>query len=416
MAALADFARRHCAVFLSFSAIQAMQLLLPLLALPWLARMLGPASFGLLMYFCLFPPLVAILVDWGLAYGGARASAWQRDDAKALASLLGAAIAAKTFLAVAALLLACLMLPLLPHALAHPGPYFLSICAGISRGLNPVWFFQGAGFGMKKAAIFDTASSGLVLCLTLLFVREPANWPLYLLFLAICKGCAFLWLLFSLWRKYRPVPKLRAALSLMRASAPLFGTSFSQLLCYNGGQLGLGYFLNPAEMGIMVAVSKMLRALGSLVNPFTQTLFPELCILRKNAPAKAWRLLRWSLGLTGAIAACACAACWLLAPWLIRISLGPGYQDAIAVLRIALLAAPLMALNNVLSNQILTPFGLEKKQLAVQAGCAALAVPAGACLGSQGLLFGASLPVLLEAAMLAGFIFLVVKFRIRNRL
>lgn len=387
-----------------------MQLLLPLLALPWLARMLGPVNFGLLMYFCLFPPLVALIVDWGLAYNGTREGAWLRGENKALADLLGAAIGLKAMLAIASLIIASCLLPFLPYALTWPGAYFLSIFAGISRGLNPVWFFQGAGFGMKKAALYDTASSALVLVLTLIFVREPAKWPLYLFFLATCKGWAFIFLLLSLWRMYRPKISVSAGLNLLRSSAPLFGTSFCQLLCYNGGQLGLSYLLTASDMGIIGAVFKMLRALASLVNPFTLTLFPELCILRKDKPEDARKVLRWSLLLTSVAACVASMLCWVLAPWLIRLGLGAGYQAAVIVLRIALIAAPIMAVNNVMANQMLTPYSLEKKQLAVLAAVAFLAFPLGALLGRLGLLFGASLPVCMEAGLLAGFAFIACKY------
>ncbi|MFG6376503.1 MAG: hypothetical protein K1W05_11420, partial [Desulfovibrio sp.] len=64
--------QKHLDVFFSFGAIQAAQILLPLLILPWLARILEPEAFGLLMYMCLIPPFVALVMDWGLMTGGAR--------------------------------------------------------------------------------------------------------------------------------------------------------------------------------------------------------------------------------------------------------------------------------------------------------------------------------------------------------
>lgn len=386
-----------------------MQLLLPLLALPWLARALGATEFGLLMYMCLFPPLVAIVVDWGLTYGGARESAWLRGADTGLKQLLGAAILARLLLAVFCLALAGLLLPFLPHAAAHPVGYLLAILAGISRGMNPIWFYQGAGFGMRKAAAFDAGASGVVLALTLTLVRRPEDWPLYLLFIAVCKAIAYGILIAALWRKYHPEPKLKAAFGLLRASATFFGTSFSQMACYNGGQLGLAYFLNAGDMGIIVAANKMLRAFASLVNPFTMTLFPELCILRRDEPAKMRQILRWSLSLTALVSLAGSVLCWLIAPWLILLGLGPDYAPAVVVLRATLLAAPLMACNNVLANQILIPFGFERSQLKIQAACALLALPLGAGFGALGMIWGASLPACLEGIMCAGFIAIILR-------
>lgn len=411
MASLAEFIRRHRAVFLSFGAIQAMQLLLPLLALPWLARILGPEKFGLLMYMCLFPPLTAMIVDWGLSYGGARESAWLRGNEQGLGKLLGASLLLKSLLALLCLVLACALLPFLPYVAEHKSAYFLAILAGISRGFNPVWFFQGADFGMKKAAIMDVAASLAVLILILFFVRQSDDWPRYLLFLFLCKGIAYGYLLFSLCLRFRPPASLRDALALMRISACFFGSSFSLMLCYNGGQLGLGYFLTAADMGMIVAANKMLRALVSLINPFTLTLFPELCLLRRDNPTRARKILRWSLGLTAGISALASAICCLLAPWLILIGLGSSYEEAAPILRVMLAAAPLMACNNVLANQILSPAGLEKFQLIIQGVCALLAFPLGAALGYFGTIWGASLPVWLEGGMGAGLSGFILKLR-----
>lgn len=397
-----DFLRRHCAVFISFSAIQAMQLLLPLLALPWLARKLGSSEFGLLMYMCLFPPLVSLVVDWGLAFGGARKCALYRTDRQELSNLLGASICAKIFLALACLCSGAILLPFLPYASEFPLAYFLAIAAGICRGLNPLWFFQGAGFGIKKSAIFDCGASLLVLILTFAFINQPEDWPLYLFFLALCKGCAYLFLLLTLMRRFHPHLNPREAFLLLRKGLPLFCTSFSLLLCYNGGQIGLGYFLSESDMGIIGAINKMARALASLINPATLTLFPELCVLQKNQPEAARKILRWSLPVTFCAALACVLICALLAPWLIRIGLGPSYPNAVTALRIILMAVPLAACNNVLANQILTVHHLESKQLFSQGICALLALPAGMALGLYGLNWGASLPIWLEGGMLAG--------------
>lgn len=394
----------------SFGAIQIMQLLLPLLALPWLGRILGPEAFGLLMYLCLLPPLVALLMDWGLAYGGSRKAAHLRGDKTGLAELLGAALATKIILALICALLALCLWPVLPHARSFPLAYSLAIMAGMMRGLSPAWFYQGIGVGMPRVAAWDAGASFVTLALVILLIRSSEQWSDYLAFLAITKGIAYGWLTFGLCREYRPNLSWCKALSLIKHTTAFFGSAFSLMICYNGGQLCLGLFLSAADMGMIVAVNKMLRALASLINPFTQTLFPELCILHKADPHRCFYILRWSVCLA-AIASLACTALvWLLASFLIKIALGTQYGPAASVLRIAILAAPFMVCNNVLANQGLAPFGKEKAQLGIQAGCALLSFPLAALLGTAwGLTGGAFLPVCLEAAMSAAFTIAVIK-------
>lgn len=395
----------HGKTLSSFGAMQAMQIVLPLLALPLLARRLGPDAFGLLMFFCLIPPLVALLTDFGLALGGARSAAAARGDHAAIGRLLAAACASRLILLAAVAVLALLLWPLLPYASQYPAAYMLATLAGMARGLNPTWLFQGIACGVSVMALLDVVASLVVLLLVCLCIHTPASWPLYLFFLALCKALAYGCAYHRLRRRYGAALDFRGGISLLKKCAPLCGSAFSLMFAYNGSQIILGFFLPPADMGILGAVNKMLRALGSLINPFTMTLFPEICIWRRNDAARACRALRISLAFTamGAVLAATLAA--LTAPWLIRIALGSDYAAAIPALRLALLATPAMACNNVLGQQALVPFGHDKSLLAVQGTAAALGLPLAALQGCfWGLYGGALLPVCMEFIMLIGLI------------
>ncbi len=401
-----SFFRSHSKALGSFGAMQIMQLLLPLLALPWLARMLGPDVFGLLMYFCLFPPLIAMFMDWGLAVGGGRKAAGCRGDHNRLARLLAAVLTAKIILCIACIALCACIAPALPHAAEYPLAYALAVTAGIARGMNPSWFFQGAGYGLPRMAAWDAGASLGALILVFGCIHQPETWQLYLLFITLCKSLAYGYLLFTLCFQYRPQLRIKEGMNALLRTAALFGSAFSLMFCYNGGQIVLGYFLPEQDMGIIAACMKMLRALASLVFPFTQTLFPELCIWRKECAEKARNAARISLAASALAACCAVALATILAPWLIKLALGTAYIAAAPVLRFMLTATPFMVCNNVLACQILVPHGKEKAQLSIQVFCAFLVLPLAALLAVQmGLLGGAILPLCCEMAMTTGFLF-----------
>lgn len=408
---LARLAAPHLGTFFSFSAIQAAQILLPLLALPWLARVLGPEAFGLLMYMSLLPPLVALVVDWGFPLGGTREAATLRGDRPALAELLGAVFSAKILLALASGAAGLLLLPLLPHAAEHPGAYGLALLMGAARGASPTWFFQGAGFGMKRMAAFDVGSSCCALALTLVFVRGPSDWPLYLCFTALCKGLAYGFLSAGLMRGWGArLGAARGWAALVRTRT-LFASSVASTVSLSGGQLVLGYFLSAADMGLLVAVSKIVRALVSLLNPAIQTLFPELCALRGGRSARTARLLRIFLATAAGCMVLATGLAWLAAPLLIRVALGPGYDGAVGVLRLMLLLAPLYACDRVLGAQVLVPLGLERQQNRVQWTAALLGLPLAALLALWlGLSGGALLPVAVEGITLLGLAVCVARY------
>lgn len=411
VAGILAFFRRQRQAFCSFAAIQAMQLLLPLLALPWLARILGPDSFGLLMYFCLIPPLVALFMDWGLTVGGSRDASALRGNRISLSRLLGAVLSARLILFIICLGLCAALYPFLPYVAFCPLAYMAAVLAGVARGSSPAWFFQGAGFGMPVMAAFDVGASCATLLLVFTFIHSPADWQLYLFFLVSTRAAAYGCLTAWLCCKFQPQLDFGSGYRLIRRTAPLFVSAFALMLCYNGSQLILGCYLSTGSMGIIAAVTKMLRAFASLINPFSQTLFPEICILRQKSPAHTRKLLRWSLLLSFLAASLGAALVWLAAPVLIAIALGAKYRIAGETLRIAICAAPLLICNNILANQILVPFGQERRQAVMLGLCAAASAPIAAFLGCcWGITGGAILPVCLELLILTGFMLLIHQF------
>lgn len=401
----------YARAFFSFGAIQITQLALPLLAFPWLGRILGRDAFGLLMYMCLVPPVITLFMDWGLPLGAARAAARCREQPQRQASLLSAVFSAKIILAGACLAGSLAAWPILPHALEWPGGYFLAVALGLVRGISPLWFFQGMGRGMRRMAVWDVASSVSALALVFLCVRSPAQWPNYLFFTALCKGLAYLWLCGGLWRRHAPGLDFHAGLAILGQTKTLFASSFFTVVYTNGAQILLGYFLSASQMGIIVAVSKMARAMVSLINPISQTFFPEICVLREQKPARTRRILCWSLLAVAALSLLGTALVWLLAPWLIRLALGAEFASGASVLRIMVLAVPLMACGQALGTQALVAFGREKAQMSVQAIVAIAALPLAAMLGHfGGITGGATLPVCVEGAILAGYLVMLAHY------
>lgn len=402
--------RPHLATFVSFGAIQAAQLLLPLLALPWLARVLGPDAFGLLMYMSLVSVIVGLVMDWGFSLGGVREAAACRGESRALSELLGRVLSAKIVLMLGCLLGSLALLPLLPHAAAHPGAYALAVLAGFSRGLNPTWFFQGMGQAMRRMACWDVCSSALVLLLTFACVHAAADWPRYLLLTACCKGFAYLWLTAGLARRYRVALGLSGGRQALLRTRMLFASVLSSLVYTNGAQLLLGVFLPPAQMGMLVAADKIVRAVVSVSNPVTQTLFPEVCALRHTQPERAARMLRWSLAGTATVMLCATAVVWFAAPWLIGLALGAAYAEATPVLRIMAFLVPVLACNFVLGTQTLVPFGQERALTLTQAAAGILSLPAAAMLAHfWGVRGSACLSLLVEGGIFLGYAWSVLR-------
>lgn len=397
--------RRWLETFFSYGSMHLVSLLIPLLAFPWLGRVLEPESFGLLMYMCLFPPLLALLVDWGFPLGGARMAASLRGNRDALTDLLGEITSAKICLAFLAFITALILMPFVPHAIEWPDAYILAVMAGIGRGLSPLWFYQGTRQRLKWLALGDMTASLAVLSLVFIFIREPGQWSYYLFFIASCKLFSNVMLTLLLRPAYPFRLRLTGIRKVLLGSSALFGGLFSATAYHYCFQLVLGYVLTVQEMGIIVALDKMLRALTGLLTPFTQTIFPEVCILWQREPGHARRILRLSLLLTFIVSSLLAFLVWLLAPFLIRVALGQAYANAAEIMRIMLLAVPFATAGQVLGTQVLVPMGEDKRLAWIRVWVTIASIPAAAIIGYlYGLWGGAFVPLLVEATLCFSFL------------
>lgn len=392
---------RWARALFSFGSMHAMRLGLPLLAFPWLGRALGQEAFGLLMYMCLFPPILALVIDWGFPLGATRLAAANRGKPEKLGQLLREVLLARLLLALACLGLCALAAPFLPHVAEYPLPFCIALCAGLARGSSPVWFFQGVNSGLRELALWDISSSLAVFALTVCLARDAADWPLYLALYALCKGAAWLLLTLRLLRAHPGGWNMALALKLIGECRSLFfGLALADVYHYFS-QLACGFFLGPAQLGVLLALSKILRAMSSLVLPFTQTIFPEICLLGKSSPAKSRHILRISLFGTAGGMCLACLIAWPLSPLLLRLALGDSFTHNVAILHLLLLAAPVASVNAVLAFQVLAPYGHDQAQALARAAMALASVPLALVLTSMAGLYGAALvPLCAETCLL----------------
>lgn len=388
----------------SFGAIHAASLLIPLFAFPLLGRVLGPDNFGLLMYMCLFPPLVALCVNWGFPLYAPRLVARNRQERDFLIRILGSVTSAKLMLGVGCLVCALFLLPFVPHVMDWPGAFVLAILSGITRGLSPLWFYQGTGQRLKELVVWEVGASVLALILVFAFIRASADWPRYFFISFMCRGGASLWLSFRLWLKYPFRLSLTLAWPALVQSHILFiGMFFSNAWHYIF-QLVLGYLLTSGEIGMLVAISKMTRALISLANPVTEALFPEICILAQGSPAQAARILRVSLGCSLLLFSLAAGLGIILAPEIVGLALGAHYAAAIPILRIMLLAVPVAVCSQALANQVLVPFGKDALVTGLRATATLFCIALAILLAHwQGLMGAAFVPLVMECLLCAAF-------------
>lgn len=394
--------RRFLGKIFSLGSIQAAQMLLPLLALPYLSRTLGKESFGLVMYLGVVTLVMTFVLDWGFLLGGVRRVARQRGQQEALADLWWHGLLAKTLLLLPLLGGGILFFFLFPHPPFSPMAMFWASLAGIARGFSPLWFFQGKDDNsLHRLAFHDLASTVLLLILMVLLIHGPEDASLYLALMALCKVGAYGLLCLGTCRVYGCRPTVRGALALLRETRIFFAGGIAGQTYSNWSQLGIGGILPAREMGLFLAADKISRAIVSLSNPLSQALFPEICALHgRNDAGHRLRLQRVALLAALLTGVGGCIFVELLAPAILRLALGQASEDAVLILRLLAFVIPLLSLNQILGPQLLVPKGREHVVTMAQIVAAMVSIPAALALTyCYGLPGAAALPLLAEGCI-----------------
>lgn len=339
-------------------------LLVPLLTVPYLARILQPAAWGEVLTVQSLAAWSMMVLDFGFDLGAVRATAAARDDAAALDRVVSGVQSAKVLVLMAATALVWSVARWYPVPVRDGTLVLWAIVFAVARGLNPFWYFQGLG-RFRAALLVETLSKVGAAAAVFVVVRTPADGWRVLQLQAIGASCALGILSVALWRS-RPALTLdvRAGITALRETVQLFAFRLSSGLYSQANAALMSRVAADASVSLFGGPERIVRAGVNLLQPVTMVFLPRVAHLRvrdaRDAHAEIRRLLV-ALGGLGVVAAIALA---VAAPLVIRVMLGPAYEAAIPVFRILVLLLPLTAVGTVLGLHWAIPFGRERGFLA----------------------------------------------------
>lgn len=345
---------------MALSAAQVATYLFPLITIPYLARVLGVAGWGLVAFAQAFGAYIIMVVEYGFSLSATREVARNHDDGEKLAEIVAGVLGAKGVFAAGAVAVAFGARWYVPVFRSHPDLLWAGTFWALAQALSMMWFFQGLE-RMKLVATLDFSAKALATAGIFVLVRVPADgWKV----LALQGAGASVSFLVGLWLAYNHVrfrlPNWSTVWNAMRTGWSMFVFRASVSFYTVGNVFILGLFVSPQFVGYYAGAEKISKAFLSLLNPVSRTLFPRLSHLVRHARAKAVRLARISLVVMGLGGVGMGALIFLFAPLLVRVILGHGYGPAVPVLRILALLPPLIALSNVFGIQWMLPLGLDR--------------------------------------------------------
>lgn len=395
---------------LALYAVQASAFLLPLITLPYLARVLRPEGWGVVVFAQSYALWLSLLLHYGFAFSATRAVAQHRKDPEQLASIVAGVQSAKILLfgLVAALgLVSWLFIPLFR---VHPAHFLWAWLTAVFYGFSPLWFFQGTE-RLRRPAAVDVVAKGLATAGVFIFIKAPEHgWGVLALRAAAELAST---VLLTSWM-YSRVPLApvdwRSARSTLRSGWPLFVFSSAASAYTSANAFVMGLMAAPREVSFFGAGERVVRAGSTLLSPLSQAIYPRVSHLVAHDRQRANRLIRKSLIPFIGLGILLGAAMIVAAPLITRIAFGTQYAPVVGVIRILAVIPPLLGLGTVLGLHWALPMGMDRLYIrfVVAAGVVnlVLAVILVPRFGALGMAVAA---VAAEASVEAGLIWLALR-------
>ena len=340
--------------------VQGWRKTLPLVLLPFLARVLGPHGWGLLAVFQSFAVSVVLFIEFGFGLSATREVARSRDSKAQRAQLFAGVLGAQVLLGVCVWLSVGTMSLFVPLLRDNRLLLCLAMVIAFADGCHPTWYFVGLE-RMRLVALLEISSKSFAAALILIFVRSHNDIWLALSLQGLASAVSIVIALSLVYRDIAfKLPSPRLISKTLSAARPMFLIRSAQSLYTMGNAFLLGMFAGPAVAAYFAGPEKISRALGGLFNPIRETLYPRQSRLIHVSPHQAARLARLGLLITSIGGLAIGFAVFISAPLLIRTALGKEFAPAVPVLRALALLPFLTAVTQSVGMQWLLPLGRER--------------------------------------------------------
>jgi PST family polysaccharide transporter len=355
--------------------------LLPLVTVPYLARVLGPDNWGMVVFAQAIGLYFILVIDYSFTISATREVARKRDNEKELARIVSGVLGAKLLLALACgVVIGALQLTI--PALRETGVFvWLALFWAIGFVLAPMFYFQGIEQVPRLLRVDIPLRIVSTACIFILVKTPGDDWKA--LFLQGLGG--ILIMLAGSFLMYRDIPFVRPTVKtsflMLREGLQLFAGRVSSSLYWMSNPLVLGLVAPVQSVGFYVGAERLVKAIQLLTEPVTAALFPHSSNLAQSDPRRLARVASITTVIMTAWGILTAGILYLSAPFLISIILGPGYEPAVFVMRILALLLPIMGVSMPLVMLWMIPMGMDRDLMWIAIAAGILHIPLAAFLG-----------------------------------
>ena len=348
--------------FTSLSLLQIANYVFPLITLPYLVRVLGPAKYGLVNFASAFVAYFGILTDYGFNLSATRDISVCIKDGKKVSTIFSSVLMIKLAIYLISIFLFVAIINIFPQFQDHPLLYIISFAGVMGSTIFPIWLFQ-AYEKMYFILFINVAVRTIFTISIFIMISSENDFLLFALLSSIANLVVGLTgLIFAVSRlKVKLIfPGINEIKQQVSNGWNLFLSTLWINLYTTSNIFILGLFARPDIVGYFAAADKIRMAFQGILSPVTQSVFPYVNKLLSESYDKFVNFNKKLLRITSLTGLLISTFLFVFASTISDLILGHEYQRSILILKIIAWLPFIIIISNVLGIQTMIPLKKQK--------------------------------------------------------
>lgn len=262
---------------LSLSTLNMLNMVLPLVTMPYMLPIVGPEKYGIYIYVYTIIQYIMLVSCYGFPFSATKQIAQVREDIHKVSSIYSDVTFAKLFLAVVSIVFVFLLSPWLFSTNDEVQIYLMGLGIVIGDVFNPSWLYQGME-KMRYITYVNVLSKMLFTVLIFIVVKESDDYRYIILLNSLgflLAGIVSTIIAFKQFGMKLSVPTLNGIKSQLKEGSAIFGSTLSIELYKNSNVILLKFFMGEYYVGIYSVAERIIKGIRSAATPISHALFPH---------------------------------------------------------------------------------------------------------------------------------------------
>lgn len=328
---------------------------MPLITLPYVVRVLGPANYGQVSFALAFISYFILITEYGFNLTGVRDISVNHDNPENLNQIFFSIIYTKIFLFILSIIL---MFGLIFGFQIFSKNILLYVILSVyvlGSMINPIWFYQGLE-NTKALPLINLIPKAIAVVLIFIFVKNQGD---ILIYAGIISVSHFIVGVFAFIYSFnisnlKPIKvKFDDVYFQLKNSWKLFLSNIAISFYTSSNVLILGLLTDETSVGIYSAADKIRLAIQGMFAPISQSVFPKVNYLITQSSKSFHSFNEKLIKIQSTIAFALSLIVFIFAEQIVEIVLGSLYDSSAIVLRIICWLPFVISISNVYGIQSL---------------------------------------------------------------